>query len=793
MPSLRAILVSAVGVLAMASAVGAQVPAYDAVRSARPDGRIVPVEGLTLQRDAYRIELRSGAVHLLAPIGEETFGAVFLGDGSYTLEPATDAERRHLRLVTDDRNLGALTDRFDRLILLFTDDTLPDLLSHTNMRTGAPDPQAVRAYEDYLETQQERLRVNLHLRVVADLLNRPEREDGVFFAFVDGDDHSPGLMVVDPLGVSNVAAQFGGLGGEEVAFISIGEQDGGFWYLSTWAGEARDGRGKLGRPLADASHYEIDTTIDGGSFSGTTTITFRPLVEGVRVLPVNLFQRLAFTSAAMLTEDGEVPLGLIQEEVEQGWFSRVFTGEAGADTDAAVVFAEPLEQGAEVRLRLEYEGRDVVRCSSGSCAVGARTSWYPNLGTFVDLATYETTFRHPRGDRLIGVGERVSERREGDQTVEVWRSQVPLRVNGFNYGNFRERTETDDDTGLEIAVYTNPSSQGMARDALADAMNASRMATQFFGESPYARLSITQQVQSNFGQSWPTLVYLPSIAFTSSTARAFANGDPRAVRQLMDALNTVGWHEMAHQWWGHQVGWASYRDQWLSEGLAEFTAALTLEAVEGAKGYDDFWEARREDIFTHTSPVANSEAGPITQGFRLGTRRSPGASSAMIYSKGAYVAHMLRMLMRADGQPNPDAAFQAMMQDFVRTWDGRSPSTDDFQQIVERHTGAEPGGLDFFFDQWVRGTAVPRLRSTLELTDLGGGRYRFSGSVSQEDVPDGFRTIVPIYLDFGDDLLVRVGRVALTGAQTQPVTQELELPRAPRRVVINARHDVLAR
>jgi len=793
MTSLRAILVAVVGVLAVAPAVRAQVTEYDAVRSARPDGRVVPVEGLTLQRDAYRIELRSGNLHLLAPLGDETFGAVFLGSGTYTLQPATPSEQRHLQLVTGDRDLGSLTDRFDRLVLFFTDDTLAELQSHANTSTGAPDPQATRAYEDYLKTQQERLRVNLHLRVVADLLNRPDRDDGVFFAFVDGDDHSSGLMAIDPLGISNVAAQFGGLGGEEVAFISIDEQDSGFWYLSALTDEAMDGRGKPARQLADASHYEIDTTIDGGSFSGTTTITFTPLVEGVRVLPVNLFQRLAITSAALLAENGEVPLGLIQEDVEQGWFSRVFTGEASADTDAAVVFAKPLERGAAIRLRLEYEGRDVVRCSSGSCSVGARTSWYPNLGTFVDLATYETTFRHPRGDRLIGVGERVSERRNGDQTIEVWRSEVPLRVSGFNYGNFRERTETDDDTGLDIAVYTNPSSQGMARDALADAMNASRMATLFFGESPYARLSITQQVESNFGQSWPTLVYLPSIAFTSSTARAFAGGDPRAVRQLMDALNTVGWHEMAHQWWGHQVGWASYRDQWISEGLAEFTAALTLEAVEGAKGYDDFWEARREDIFTHTSPVANDQAGPITQGFRLGTRRSPGAPSAMIYSKGAYVAHMLRMLMRADGQPNPDAAFQAMMQDFVRSWAGRSPSTDDFQQVVERHMNVPPGGLDFFFDQWVRGMDVPRLRSTIEVTDLGGGRYRVSGAVSQEEVPDTFRTIVPIYLDFGDDLLVRLGRVNLIGTASQQVTQELELQRAPRRVVINARHDVLAR
>lgn len=36
------------------------------------------------------------------------------------------------------------------------------------------------------------------------------------------------------------------------------------------------------------------------------------------------------------------------------------------------------------------------------------------------------------------------------------------------------------------------------------------------------------------------------------------------------------------KWWGHAVGWASYHDQWLSEGFAEFSAALFLENTGGS-------------------------------------------------------------------------------------------------------------------------------------------------------------------------------------------------------------------
>ncbi|HVR42505.1 MAG TPA: hypothetical protein VMS56_03585 [Thermoanaerobaculia bacterium] len=79
--------------LSLSSSAAAGVAGYEAVRSSRPDGRSIAVSGLILERDAYRIELRSRTIHLLAPFGEETFGAVFLGHGSFRLAPALPSER----------------------------------------------------------------------------------------------------------------------------------------------------------------------------------------------------------------------------------------------------------------------------------------------------------------------------------------------------------------------------------------------------------------------------------------------------------------------------------------------------------------------------------------------------------------------------------------------------------------------------------------------------------------------------------------------------------------------------
>jgi hypothetical protein len=763
---------------------------YRDLRASRPDGRKVPVKDLVLERDAFRITLQSGAVHLLAPLGRDTFGAVFIGQGNYLLNPATPAERRHLQLVSDSTE--GLRDRFTKLILLFTDRTAADVLAHAPVETGTPDSAATRAYDDYLDRQRNEL-PNFHLRVLADLLNRPARTDGVFLAFVEGQSHSPVLLAVDPLGISNLTKSFSFFGGEEVALFSFNNMNGGLWYASTYAKQAVDGRGKPARMLADASHYDIETTLDGGSLRGTTTITFAPTVDGVRILPVELFQRLRIRTAAM-DRGGPVPVTVLQE---------AGSNNNGDAADVALQFREPLQRGAPVKVTLTYEGRDVVTAVGGGVfSIGARDSWYPNVGIFDDVATYSMTFRYPARNDLISVGEQASERTEGGQKVAVWRSQVPIRVAGFNYGDYDKKTLTDAQAGITVDVYATKGPENfiaMAGTPLADAVNTARVANQYFGTPTFPRLSLTQQPQMAAAQSWPGLIYLSTISFVggSDLAMGFRTVDPRALQSLKEFGNTVTWHEVAHQWWGHQIGWSSYRDQWLSEGFAEFTSALLLEVNSGKKKADSFWEARRGEVFGRTTGVANSDAGAITQGFRLRTPRSPQAGQATMYSKGAYIVHMLRMMMQ-EGAGDPDRAFKAMMADFVKTWSGKNPSTEDFKAVAERHMNrdmnlAGDGTLDYFFKQWVYGTDIPTLTSALEATDSGAGKYRITGTITQAGVQADFRTRVPIYLDFGNDKTARLGSLALTGATSTKVNVEVALPQKPRRVFINGYHDVLAR
>lgn len=776
-------------------------PTYAALRGAKPDGRRIPVRNLVLERDAFRFQLDSGALHLLAPVDGRTVGAVFVGQGSYRLAPATPNELRQLALSSGGGNdFEVLTDTFEDLFLLFTDGTLAEIERHAAVESGAPDPRAVDLHAGWLKRQRKDFRTNFHLRILADLLNVPDRTGGVFLALVDGRGTPAALAAVDPDGAEalRIASR---LGGEDTVFWVPDSNREGIWYLCDRKEELARRQPSPEKRLADSLDYRIETEIErDADIAGQATVRFQPLVEGLRVLPVHLVPKLRIHDASYAletagSEPSWTPLAWVQEDEEE-------------DADAAVVFPRPLPKGATVRMRLAYKGNEILTNVGGkSYVVTARESWYPNLGIFSDSAKFELVYRIPAGLDVVSVGRKVEERTEGKQRVSVWRTEEPVQVAGFNYGKFDRLERKDDETGFLIEVFTGTdrpnlgpevglvSASRLADGAAVDGVNSVRIFTAYFGELPQSHVAITQQAQWSFGQSWPSLVFLPYMSFLDGTQR-----QALGLFQANDFVNQVGFHELAHQWWGHRVSAATYRDLWLEEGFSELSAALAVQHTQGWDGYHKFWREARKNILGKFpgNAIAPNDAGPISQGWRLGTSRTPSAPAAMIYSKGGYVLHMLRTLMWDQKSQTPDAGFIAMMKDFTSTYGGKQATTADFQAVVERHmlpsmNATGDGRMDWFFNQWIHGTDVPRYVSDLAVEKLGGGRYRIHGRVTQEGVGKDFRARVPVHVDFGKDEAARIGMVGMTGEATVPIDVTLELPKAPKRALVNANGEVLAR
>src|SRR5262249_9636331 len=99
-------------------------------------------------------------------------------------------------------------------------------------------------------------------------------------------------------------------------------------------------------------------------------------------------------------------------------------------------------------------------------------------------------------------------------------------------------------------------------------------------------------------------------------------------------------HELAHQWWGQAVGWGNYHEQWLSEGFAQYFAALYAQRRRGDDGFASVLRQLRKWA------IDMSPQGPIYLGYRLGHIKSePKVFSALVYNKSAAVLHMLRRLV----------------------------------------------------------------------------------------------------------------------------------------------------
>lgn len=165
-------------------------------------------------------------------------------------------------------------------------------------------------------------------------------------------------------------------------------------------------------------------------------------------------------------------------------------------------------------------------------------------------------------------------------------------------------------------------------------------------------------------------------------------------------------HEIAHQWWGQAVGWRNYHEQWLSEGLAQYFAALYAEKNAGTEVFEDILQQMRRWALRH------SDEGPIYLGYRLGhLDGEPRIFRALVYNKAAMVLHMLRGLVGDD-------AFFGGIRRFYHDWRFRKAGTDSLREAFELEAGRS---LESFFERWIHESAVPRLQFTsrTETTDDG--------------------------------------------------------------------------
>jgi len=322
-----------------------------------------------------------------------------------------------------------------------------------------------------------------------------------------------------------------------------------------------------------------------------------------------------------------------------------------------------------------------------------------------------------------------------------------------------------------------------------------------FGPFPYDDLKLVQ-MPGALSQGWPGLIFLSSMSFLTAEEKSQLHLTP-VERTLISQVIS---HETAHQWWGDLVMWSGYRDQWIVEALANYSSMMVLESENPAQFHAAMEKYKDDLLEKNKAGVRLLEDGPVTLGARLSCSQFPSGYEAISYGRGTWLFHMLRVMMRdaertsgarvhSDGKVGqPDEPFVRVLRRIRERYQGKPITTRELLQAFEQELPPSlwyehHKSLDWFYEGWVNGTAVPRFELHAVKYSDKPGSTTISGLILQKDAPDNLVTSVPLYALLAGKMVL-LGRVFADGPET---SFHLSASPGARKVVLDPDQTLLAR
>jgi hypothetical protein len=507
----------------------------------------------------------------------------------------------------------------------------------------------------------------------------------------------------------------------------------------------------------DVLHYDVDIAFspDRLWIDGRTLITLRVRASGLSSLTLKLAETVAVRS------------------VIAGEMGRVLAVPIRNQNTLVVNLPTTLIKGSVLRLQVTYAGRvepqpidrEALEPQDQQVPISNteeeqppmewnylysnRSYWYPQ-SPVSDYATATIRVTVPSAYGCVASGDPVSSTTTPaaggkNVTTYMFEAKQPLRYLACIVSRFVPvRAETLDltragdgevDAGgaragsakVSFAVQSNPRQRSSGRQLASRASDIMRYYASLIGDCPYPSLTVAVVEQSLPGGHSPA--YMVALSQPVTGVRFDWSRDPASLPDFPDFFIA---HEIAHQWWGQGVGWKNYHEQWLSEGFAQYFAALYAARSGGPGEFD-----RIIRYFRRWS-LQESAQGPIYLGYRVGhIKRDGRVFRAVVYNKSAAVLHMLRRLI------GDDAFFRGIRR-FYATWRFKKAGSDDLRQAFEAEAG-QPLGR--FFDRWIYDSALPTIRFTSRTEQ---GAHGPELVVRFQQVGEVFDLPITVTIDYAD-------------------------------------------
>lgn len=733
---------------------------------------IVLTQPLTFGRDVALFKLLSGKVHLMQPVASgRVTGLVFEGEGQFTMAVPDPIEAAQLRRFSR-RDLSSVDVRFTQLVLRVSDDTIGTMFPAAAKVGFAKNPLAENRHNHWLID----LGRDVDAKVIAAMLNSGALQM---------------TAAIKTAGFDWLTFDYDSSRREEIQLIHWDRGSEEIWISLDRATErdANGGHGEHDVRPASLSNVDVKADLSKGKWNtrrvglsdqamlnGHYTIgeVITPNVDGIEALAMQLYPTAKNVTA--IDDKGE-PLTILRDHI--GARSSAI-GNDVYDHTMTVIFPAALKANASRVITFQYD-LETPNYAAGNL-------WYPTIPDAFDATTARLELKVGKHNEVRSMGRRTSETEAPDGTkTSIWLVEKPAKMITFS------TAERFIEVPLEVPGAPKVISFGTVtgmdpgtriRNAGADVINSIRFFQFLFDDKLDTPQIYATAIAAGHGQAFDGFLHLSEFSYEEH---------PGAT-ELFRA------HEVAHEWWGHKIGWKTYRDQWLSESFAEYSAMMFVQAT--VKGGDKFYD---EIVSVYDSILqgnfgggfskfnrpwlielkssARSRIGPIGVGYRAGTGEVPAGYEIQAYHKGPLVLHMLRTTLRL--KTGHDDVFIKILRDFVKEYSGKDASTADFQKIVEKNA---PGDWSFFFNAWVYDSAIPTLRWSYKVEPNPAGGAKLSLTVKRSGVRDDFVMAAPVRIELDGN---RAG-VFFIQIRENEQTVTRELPSVPRNVVFAPDHSLLA-
>ena len=436
-------------------------------------------------------------------------------------------------------------------------------------------------------------------------------------------------------------------------------------------------------------HYQLELLVDPEQMliTGEETILYQnntgvPLDEVVLRLYANL--PFGFEELEKDPERGSMYTNRIQIENVKIDGQPVEVTLSGHNSIATLTLTQPLAAGQSITIDLSFtlQGMDTLNYwSSGwsedsffpMMAVHDQDGWRVDISSIPDIvyshsARFEYAVTLPSDWQIVTTGEQINaETLPSGQMRYTYQTALVRDVSILFSRQLDILQRTVGDTTLYL-VLANPEPD--SEFLLDSAESAFSLYERLFGEYPFASFKIIaeQNIRSS-GKEYPALIYMEyNIAEGYTMQKVMA-------------------HEIAHQWWFSTVGNDIFKDAWLDEGFAEYSALLYLRETQG----EEVFQLELQKMENSVTLADAQSGGKYKVGSSVEELSASYYYSNYVYEKAALFLNALRTQMGEE-------AFFNGLQAYYRQYQFGVADRQGFMEVMQRFTEIN---LFPLFDEWV--------------------------------------------------------------------------------------------